>query len=82
LEFRLLRKDGGTRWVRALARRIEFAGRPALLASYVDITEERRLAERLAAWASSAENSCSPGPRRRWPALWWRGLAPSWASPT
>ncbi|MCS7240565.1 MAG: PAS domain S-box protein, partial [Candidatus Bipolaricaulota bacterium] len=48
-EFRFIHKDGSTRWVRVLARRIEFAGRPAILASYVDITAERRLAERLAA---------------------------------
>ena len=48
-EFRFIHKAGSVRWVRALARRIEFAGRPALLVSYLDITEERRLAERLAA---------------------------------
>lgn len=46
-EFRFIHKDGSTRWVRALARRIAFAGRPAILASFLDITEERRLSERL-----------------------------------
>ncbi len=46
-EFRFIHKDGSTRWVRALAKRIEFSGRPAILVSYVDITQERRLAERL-----------------------------------
>ncbi len=48
-EFRFIHKDGGTRWVRAMAQRIEFAGQPAILVSFADISEERRRGERLAA---------------------------------
>ncbi|MGB9758037.1 MAG: PAS domain S-box protein, partial [Candidatus Bipolaricaulaceae bacterium] len=48
-EFRFIHKDGSTHWVRALAQRILFRGRPAILVAYQDITEERKLSEQLAA---------------------------------
>jgi PAS domain S-box-containing protein/putative nucleotidyltransferase with HDIG domain len=48
-EFRFLHKNGEVRWVKISATRINYRGKPAILASYLDITEEKRLAERLEA---------------------------------
>jgi len=48
-EFRFLHKNGGIRWVKIAATRINYRGEPAILASYLDITEEKRLTERLEA---------------------------------
>jgi PAS domain S-box-containing protein/putative nucleotidyltransferase with HDIG domain len=48
-EFRFLHKNGEVRWVKISATRINYRGEPAILASYLDITEEKRLAERLEA---------------------------------
>jgi len=46
-EFRLLHRTGSTVWVQALARRIEFRGRPAIQSVYLDVTEEVEARERL-----------------------------------
>jgi len=48
-EFRFLHKNGEVRWVKIAATRINYRGEPAILASYLDVTEEKRLAERLEA---------------------------------
>ncbi|MCX7975165.1 MAG: PAS domain S-box protein [Candidatus Aminicenantes bacterium] len=48
-EFRVLHKSGETRWVKISATQIDFQGQPAVLASYLDVTEEKRLSERLEA---------------------------------
>lgn len=48
-DFRFIHKNGQTRWVRVSANRIEFRHKPAILVLYLDITEEKLLAERLEA---------------------------------
>jgi len=48
-EFRFLRKDGAITWARISAALITFRGQPALLVSYLDVTEEKKLADRLEA---------------------------------
>jgi PAS domain S-box-containing protein len=40
-EFPALRKDGSTMWLELQAARIEFMGRPAVLANAIDITERK-----------------------------------------
>jgi len=46
-QFRLIRKDGSSRWVETLASRIEYQGKPALQVGYIDITERKQAEERL-----------------------------------
>ncbi|MCH7559446.1 MAG: PAS domain S-box protein, partial [Planctomycetes bacterium] len=46
-EFRGIRKDGSMCWVEIHASQIEYQGKPAIQAAYVDITEERRAREAL-----------------------------------
>jgi PAS domain S-box-containing protein len=46
--FRILRKDGSVRWVEMFASRIEFLGKPSVQATMMDITSQKRLAEKLA----------------------------------
>ena len=46
-EFRGIRKDGSMCWVEIHASRIEYQGKPAIQAAYVDITEEKRAGESL-----------------------------------
>jgi PAS domain S-box-containing protein len=46
-EFRGIRKDGSTHWVEIYASRIEYQGRPAIQAAYVDITDRKRAEEAL-----------------------------------
>jgi len=41
-EFRWIRKDGSTCWVEIHASRIEYQGRPAIQAAYIDITERKQ----------------------------------------
>jgi len=48
-EFRFLRKDGTTRWVKISATMITFRGQAAVLVSYLDVTEEKKLADRIEA---------------------------------
>jgi PAS domain S-box-containing protein len=48
-EFRSLCKDGGVRWLEAHASLIEYAGRPAVQAAYMDITSRKRAEESLRA---------------------------------
>ncbi|MFW6457697.1 MAG: PAS domain S-box protein, partial [Planctomycetota bacterium] len=47
LEFRLIATDGSERWVRLHAARIECGGEPAILATYVDITQQKKRREEL-----------------------------------
>jgi PAS domain S-box-containing protein len=46
-ERQALRADGTRFWVQAILTRIEFEGAPAVLASYVDITDRKRAEEQL-----------------------------------
>jgi PAS domain S-box-containing protein len=46
-EFRFLRKDGQVRWVEVLASPIEYRGRPAVQAAYLDVTERKEAEEAL-----------------------------------
>src|SRR5579859_584362 len=48
VEIRILCKDGSTRWVQAFNNPIEYHGRPALLATMIDITERKRADQALA----------------------------------
>jgi len=41
-EFKIVRKDGTERWIEALAKRIEYHGRPATQAVVIDITERKQ----------------------------------------
>jgi PAS domain S-box-containing protein len=40
-EFRFVRKDGGTAWAEIHASEIEYRGRPAIQAAYIDITDRK-----------------------------------------
>ncbi|RMF44322.1 MAG: PAS domain S-box protein [Planctomycetota bacterium] len=42
LEFETHRKDGTSRWIDLAVRRIQFDGRPAVLAAGIDVTDRRR----------------------------------------
>jgi signal transduction histidine kinase len=44
-EVRRLRKDGTTIWCEMMAKRIEHAGRPAVMGNIIDITERKRAEE-------------------------------------
>jgi PAS domain S-box-containing protein len=46
-EFRFIRKDGSTSWVEIHASEIEYRGRPAIQAAYIDITERKKAEEAL-----------------------------------
>jgi PAS domain S-box-containing protein len=46
-EFRILRRNGGTRWVLARGSRITFDGRPALQVVFFDFTDRRQAEEAL-----------------------------------
>ncbi len=46
-EFRGIRKDGTTSWLEIHASRIEYQGKPAIQAAYVDITDRKRAEEAL-----------------------------------
>ena len=47
--FRFLGKDGAVRWVEVAATRIAYRGRPAVQATYLDVTERVRLQQELQA---------------------------------
>lgn len=40
--FRVVRKDGGIRWIMEKVSRIEYRGKEAVLGNYLDITEQRK----------------------------------------
>ncbi len=46
-EFRWIRKDGSICWVEIHASQIEYQGRPAIQAAYIDITERKKAEEAL-----------------------------------
>lgn len=46
-EFRVIRKDGTIRWLQICTSRVEYQGRPAIQAAFVDTTERRRAEEAL-----------------------------------
>ena len=54
-EFRLIRKDGAIRWVETLASRIEYQGKPAIQVAYADITERKRMEEKLRRYSTQLE---------------------------
>ena len=53
--FRLIRKDGTIRWVETLASRIEYQGKPAIQVAYADITERKRMEEKLRRYSTQLE---------------------------
>ena len=53
--FRLIRKDGAIRWVETLASRIEYQGKPAIQVAYADITERKRMEEKLRRYSTQLE---------------------------
>jgi len=53
--FRLIRKDGTIRWVETLASCIEYQGRPAIQVAYADITERKRMEEKLGRYSAQLE---------------------------
>ena len=46
-EFRAIRKDGAIRWLQICTSRVEYQGRPAIQAAFIDTTERRRAEEAL-----------------------------------
>jgi PAS domain S-box-containing protein len=46
-ELRGIRKDGTVRWLEIHANRIDYGGKPAIQAAYIDITERKRAEESL-----------------------------------
>ncbi|TSA17235.1 PAS domain-containing sensor histidine kinase [bacterium] len=46
-EARVMRKDGEFRWLEIFASRIEYGGKPAVQAAFVDISERKRIEEAL-----------------------------------
>ena len=46
-EIRGIRKDGTARWAELLASRIEYQGKPAVHATFVDITEQKQAKEQI-----------------------------------
>ena len=55
-EIRAIRKDGSTVWLELSATQIEYNGEPAVLATYVDITERKQAEEALVKNQSLLEN--------------------------
>lgn len=53
--WQLLRCDGGARWVEMMANRIEYRGKPAVLATLIDITERKRAQDQMQANAQRAQ---------------------------
>ncbi|HTY36303.1 MAG TPA: PAS domain S-box protein [Bacteroidota bacterium] len=49
-EARVMRRDGGLRWLEIFSSVIEFEGKPAVQAAFVDITERKRVEQAL--WVS------------------------------
>jgi PAS domain S-box-containing protein len=46
-EFRIIRQDGATVWVDALANFIEYQGNPAIQVAFIDITKRKQMEEGL-----------------------------------
>jgi two-component system cell cycle sensor histidine kinase/response regulator CckA len=46
-EFRMMRKDGTVCWMEMFSSRIEYGGKPAIQAAFVDVTERKRAEEAL-----------------------------------
>ncbi len=46
-EYRVVRKDGTTKWVEALVATIDYCGRPAQMGNIADITERKRVENEL-----------------------------------
>jgi hypothetical protein len=46
-EFRAIRKDGSMRWLEIHASRIDYQGKPAVQAAYIDISERKRAEQEL-----------------------------------
>jgi hypothetical protein len=46
-EFRGIGKDGSTKWYHVCANLIEYNGRPAVQAAFLDITEEKKIGDSL-----------------------------------
>jgi PAS domain S-box-containing protein len=46
-QFRIVRKDGDTVWIMATVKSVRYQGRPAILGSYMEVTERRKAEERI-----------------------------------
>ncbi len=57
IEFRIKRKDGRTVWLQCLIRTIEFRGKSAVLATFVDITRRKESERRLRLYRKIFERS-------------------------
>ncbi len=55
--FRLLRKDGGVRIVEAYGTRIDYKGKPAIVGTLIDVTEEMKAKEKLEMYRRFYENA-------------------------
>jgi PAS domain S-box-containing protein len=47
IEYRIVRKDGGIRWVESYVSIIDFKGTPAMQSAVIDITEKKRAQEEI-----------------------------------
>lgn len=56
-EYRIIRKDGEIRWMRSYGTRINYNRRPAVLATYVDITEQKEAEKLLSKHAMQLEET-------------------------
>lgn len=56
-EYRIVRKDGGVRWLAAHGIITEYRGKPASQGTYLDITERKRTDEQLHRYAEELQQS-------------------------
>lgn len=56
-EYRIVRKDGGVRWVAAHGIVREYRGRPASQGTYLDITERKQAEDKLRQYADELQQS-------------------------
>ncbi len=56
-EYRIVRKDGGVRWLAAHGIITEYRGKPASQGTYLDITERKRAEEQLHHYADELQQS-------------------------
>ena len=54
-EFRIVRKDGATRWIQSFNNDIQYNGRPAVLSSNIDITVRKQAEEGIRQYALRME---------------------------
>lgn len=55
-EFRCIRKDGSIRWLAMSCDQLDYGGKPAAIATFMDITEKKKAEEKLKAEKIKLEN--------------------------